>query len=135
VDVVLNSINGECITKSLELLAPGGRFVEIGKIDVWSAERIAAVRADVQYFLFDLTETLVNDPQVLGSLMTEVADDYRAGKLQPLPLQTFPLTDVAAGFRHLAQARNIGKVVITTNDILRNKPLAIHADRSYPVTG
>ncbi len=135
VDMVLNSINGECIPKSLELLAPNGRFVEIGKIDVWSRERIAEVRSDVQYFLFDLTETLANDPQLLGSLMEEVAADYSAGKLEPLPLQTFPMSDMAAGFRHLAQARNIGKVVITNNDDLVQPPIRIHADRSYLITG
>ena len=35
VDVVLNSIAGEAIAKSLSVLAPQGRFVEIGKADIY----------------------------------------------------------------------------------------------------
>ena len=34
VDVVLNSLAGDFIPKSLSTLAPGGRFLEIGKVDV-----------------------------------------------------------------------------------------------------
>jgi NADPH:quinone reductase-like Zn-dependent oxidoreductase len=47
VDVVLNSLNGDFIPKSLAALADGGRFVEIGKIDIWTAEQMAAARPDV----------------------------------------------------------------------------------------
>ena len=39
-DVVLNSLSHDnFIGRSLGLLARGGRFVEIGKRDVWSAEK------------------------------------------------------------------------------------------------
>ena len=37
VDVVLNSLAGEAIAASLRALAPGGRFLEIGKRDIWTA--------------------------------------------------------------------------------------------------
>ena len=47
VDVVLNSLNGEFIPKSLSVLATGGRFLEIGKAGIWSAAQVAAVRPDV----------------------------------------------------------------------------------------
>ena len=36
VDVVLNSLTGEALTRSLGLLAPNGRFVEIGKQDIYA---------------------------------------------------------------------------------------------------
>ena len=40
VDVVLNSLRGEFTTRSLGLLRPGGRFLEIGIRDVRSTEPI-----------------------------------------------------------------------------------------------
>jgi phthiocerol/phenolphthiocerol synthesis type-I polyketide synthase C len=36
VDVVLNSLAGEAIRRGVEILAPGGRFVELGKRDVYA---------------------------------------------------------------------------------------------------
>ena len=45
VDVVLNSLAGDLIDASLRLLAPGGRFVELGKTDVREPERVRACRA------------------------------------------------------------------------------------------
>ncbi len=35
VDIVLNSLSGEAIFKSIKCLAPYGRFVEIGKTDIY----------------------------------------------------------------------------------------------------
>src|SRR5262249_53150526 len=40
VDAVLNSLAGEFIPKSLSLLAPFGRFLEIGKTDIYNNSRI-----------------------------------------------------------------------------------------------
>ena len=36
VDVILNSLSGEAIRRGVEILAPGGRFVELGKKDVYA---------------------------------------------------------------------------------------------------
>src|SRR5690242_14735254 len=49
VTVVLNSLAGEFIERSFAVLAPGGRFVEIGKRDIWDREKVAARRPDVAY--------------------------------------------------------------------------------------
>ena len=39
VDVVLNSLAGDFIPAGMRSLAPGGRFLELGKRDIWSAAR------------------------------------------------------------------------------------------------
>ena len=70
VDVVLNSLSGldadgnEFIAKSLSTLKKGGgaRFVEIGKKDVWSAEKVKATRADIKFEIFDLLELTETQP-------------------------------------------------------------------------
>ncbi len=58
------------------------------------------------------------------------------GHLRPLPRQVFPLDNVKDAFRFMAQARHIGKIVVTqTND--KNDTLLDHisADGAYLVTG
>src|SRR6202011_79797 len=56
VDIVLNSLAGEFITKSVSVLAPGGRFLELGKRGILNREQFSSARPDCQYDAFDLGE-------------------------------------------------------------------------------
>ncbi len=40
VDIVFNSLNGEFIPKSLDVLNTKGRFIEIGKIGIWDENQV-----------------------------------------------------------------------------------------------
>ena len=60
VDVVLNSLAGEFIPRSLAVLKPGGRFLELGRTGVWSDREVAALGRGLRY-----------DVVFLGSLRTE----------------------------------------------------------------
>ena len=46
VDVVLNALTGDFIEQSVSVLKPNGRFLEIGKRDVWTPDRMAQARPD-----------------------------------------------------------------------------------------
>ena len=54
VDIVLNSLAGDFIAASVRCLAQRGRFLEIGKRDIWSQERFRGVRPDAEYHVIDL---------------------------------------------------------------------------------
>src|SRR5262249_55737161 len=56
VDVVLNSLSGEAMTRSLELLRPHGRFLEIGKTDIYQNRSLALApfQRAISYFAIDL---------------------------------------------------------------------------------
>ena len=55
VDVVLNSLTGEgFVAATVRATAPNGRFVEIAKRDIWTAEQMAAVRPDIDYEILAL---------------------------------------------------------------------------------
>jgi polyketide synthase 12/myxalamid-type polyketide synthase MxaB len=66
IDVVLNSLSGDFIAHSVELLAPGGRFMEIGKRDIWSHEQMRATRPDVLYETIALDDMITRDPWWYG---------------------------------------------------------------------
>lgn len=110
VDVVLNSLTGPFIQRSFECLAPNGRFVEIGKTDIWDAVRIAAVHATAHYTAFDLAAV---DPDRLQSILHSVVDRIETGQFAPLPARVFPLARVNDAFRWMARAQHVGKVVVT----------------------
>lgn len=137
VDVVLNSLNGEFIPKSLEVLSHNGRFVEIGKLGIWDEHQVQAYRPDVAYFPFDLLDISLEQPSLIASLLEELMAAFDQGLLKPLPHKVFPLQDVANAFRYMAQAKHIGKVVVTIPEksIAASAKPSIRADNSYLITG
>jgi acyl transferase domain-containing protein/acyl carrier protein/predicted O-methyltransferase YrrM len=133
VDIVLNSLAGEFIPASLGTLAANGRFVEIGKTDIWDAERVATIRADVRYFPVYLGDV---DPSLIQTMLREIAAAIAAGGLQPLPRHDFALASVVDAFRFMAQARHIGKIVVAhPGAAARSAAPRISADASYLITG
>jgi polyketide synthase 12/myxalamid-type polyketide synthase MxaB/epothilone polyketide synthase D len=104
-------------------------FVEIGKRDIWSAERMAAARPDVRYHAFDLGEVGLADPARLARMLDAIA----AAGLAPLPTQSFGLGEATQAFTWMAQARHVGKIVLRHPRAAST--VAVRADATYLVTG
>lgn len=133
VDAVLNSLNGEFIEASLNCLAQGGAFVEIGKIGIWTRDLMARRRPDVLYFPFDLGDEERAAPGFLGKLLGELMPRMACRELAPLPHRLLGIEQSVSAFRHVAQGRHRGKVVLAFD-----KPqhgLRIRQDGCYLVTG
>ncbi|MDE2691873.1 MAG: SDR family NAD(P)-dependent oxidoreductase [Acidobacteriota bacterium] len=133
VHVVLNSLTSEgFIEASLACLGPGGRFVEIGKRGIWSAQEMSASRPDVAYSVLDVDELKRTDPVRAGASLTRIMDRLAAGELSPLPHTVWPLCEMESAMDAMRAARHIGK------NVLRMPPLAgggLRPDRAYLVTG
>jgi len=113
VDVVLNSLNGDFIPKTLDCLGAQGRFVEIGKLGIWSAEQMSATRPDVAYHSFDLLDISLETPDLISHLLQELMTLFTQGELTPLPYTSFSAEHMVEAFRYMAQAKHVGKVVIS----------------------
>jgi acyl transferase domain-containing protein/D-arabinose 1-dehydrogenase-like Zn-dependent alcohol dehydrogenase/acyl carrier protein len=125
VDVVLNSLAGEFVDASLELLPRGGRFLEMGRTDIRDADQVAAEHRGVSYRAFDIVHL---DPELQGQILAKVLGLYEQGALTHLPLSSWDLRNAPAAFRHLREGSNIGKVVLDV-------PRAIDPERTVLITG
>jgi NADPH:quinone reductase-like Zn-dependent oxidoreductase/nucleoside-diphosphate-sugar epimerase len=130
VDVVLNSLSGDFIGASLGVLRPGGRFLELGKRGILTAEEAARLRPDVRYHAFDLGTLALADRGLLQPMLRELLAALARGELRPLPVTVFPLEQAAEAFRHMAQARHVGKIVLRPASAARVSP-----EGTYLVTG
>jgi acyl transferase domain-containing protein/acyl carrier protein len=143
VHVVLNSLAGEFIPKSLSVLGQGGRFLEIGKVDILKNSQLGMGLFDknISFFAIDLGELFVDHPELTVKLFREVMDLFASGSLKPLPVEVFPVGEASAAFRHLAQAKHIGKVVLSMRQsevLVAPSPESenpIREDGSYLITG
>ncbi len=108
-DVVLDSLAGELVDASLDLLPRGGRFIEIGKTDIRDAAAVAAAHPGVRYEAFDL---LLTRRERIGEMLTEIVALFERGVLHHLPHSTWDVRRAPDAFRFLREARHTGKIVL-----------------------
>ncbi len=142
VDVVLNALPGPFIEKGLACLAPSGRFIELGKRDIYDdrALGLKALRRNTSLHVVDLAALIDEQPELIRELMDELIALFVAGEITPPPLTVFPASRVTEAFRHFAQGRHIGKIVVDMRDphaAVRpaSTGLTLDPDGSYLVTG
>jgi acyl carrier protein len=131
VDVVLNSLGGEFMSRSLELIAPRGRFLELGKRDLFKggALPLQPFTRIISFIVIDVGPDLPG----FATLWREVAERFASGAYRPLPHTAFPLTHARDAFDFMARAKHLGKVVLAIDDLatLRSHATAARA----PVPG
>ncbi|HEY7494004.1 MAG TPA: beta-ketoacyl synthase N-terminal-like domain-containing protein, partial [Candidatus Tectomicrobia bacterium] len=118
VDVVLNSLAGEAIPKGFSILRAFGRFVELGKSDIYQNTQLGLrlLQNNLSFCVVDLEGMLRQRPAQTGALIRDILRHFAAGALNPLPFQVFSISQVESAFRHMAQARHIGKIVISLQE-------------------
>jgi acyl transferase domain-containing protein/NADPH:quinone reductase-like Zn-dependent oxidoreductase/acyl carrier protein len=141
VDVVLNSLTGAAQRAGLDLLRISGRFVELGKKDIYADARIGLFpfRRNISLHSVDIG---VLAYEHLGDILREVHELLAVGALTPTPHTTYPLGEASTAFRTLASGGHIGKLVLALPQVGDGEAVVrpddvpvVRADGSYVVTG
>jgi len=136
VDVIFNSLSGEFIDKSLAVLKPQGRFIEIGKRGIKTHAEVAAIHPQAQYAVVDLMALAEKQPDYIQSLLQDLVQQFELGALQPLVHKRFPLKQAKSAFRLMQQAKHIGKVVLDFSDAEdMGAAVKIQPQVTYLITG
>ncbi len=143
VDVILNSLPGEAIARGMGVLADYGRFLEIGKRDIYQNTRLGLqpFQKNLSFFAIDLDRVVRERPALLGSMLREIVQRVGDRKLEPLPYREWPITDGVDALRFMQHGKHIGKVVLTFRDQsvatvpAEDEPVTFRADASYLITG
>jgi acyl transferase domain-containing protein/NAD(P)-dependent dehydrogenase (short-subunit alcohol dehydrogenase family)/acyl carrier protein len=144
VDVVLNSLTGAAQRAGLELLAFAGRFVEIGKRDVYGHTRVDLYpfRRNLAFHYADLTLMSISDPEGIGALFRKVYELVGGGVLPVIERTDYLLSDAATAIRSISAAEHTGRLVLhvprtgpTRVVVPPNKAPVFRRDGSYIVTG
>lgn len=130
VDVILNSLNGEFVSNSVSILKQGGRFCEIGKLNVWDKKRFKVERPDAKFYMYDLSEI---DNKGISVLLHDIISRIKKNSISALPVKEFPIDNVEQGMRYIQQAKHIGKISLTF-DHKKEVPI-VTSDASYIITG
>lgn len=114
VDIVLNSLTGPAQRAGFELLAIGGRFVEIGKRDVYGNAQLGLFpfRNNLTFHYVDLALMTVSHPQRVGDLLRTVYRLVADDELPPAEHTVHRLADAADAIRTMSAAQHTGKLVL-----------------------
>jgi NADPH:quinone reductase-like Zn-dependent oxidoreductase/short-subunit dehydrogenase/acyl carrier protein len=128
VDVVLNSLAGEAMERSFQVVRPFGRFLELGKRDYYANARIGLrpFRRNLSYYGIDVDQLLAHRRPVAERLFHEIVQLFERGVFSPLPYRTVGSDEVREAFRLMQQSLHVGKIVITP------PPLADAGDAPAP---
>jgi polyketide synthase 5 len=144
VDIVLNSVMGAAQRAGIELLSFGGRFVEIGKRDIYADARVGLFpfRRNLTFYGLDLALMSQTHPQRIRDLLRTVYRLVADGEL-PMPQSThYPIADAATAIRVMGAAQHTGKLVLDIPREGRNLVMVppaqvpvFRGDGAYLVTG
>jgi acyl transferase domain-containing protein/NADPH:quinone reductase-like Zn-dependent oxidoreductase/SAM-dependent methyltransferase/NADP-dependent 3-hydroxy acid dehydrogenase YdfG/acyl carrier protein len=141
VDVVLNSLAGEAISRSLELLRPGGRFLELGKRDIYTSTPLGLrpFGNNIAFFGVDAYQLISSRLPQAGACFDEMAALVTDGTYRPLLHLAYPAARIGEALRALQRSRHLGKVVITFEEppplARAHPPLRLSPDTTYLITG
>ncbi|CAJ1437568.1 unnamed protein product, partial [Effrenium voratum] len=116
IDVVLNSLShDDYIGRSLALLKPGGRFVEIGKRGIWSHQQMFDARPDVMYEKIAADTMMEKEPWRYNAYLKRLKERVDQKALRPINMHIFEgMERGVQALQFLQRANNIGKVVISS---------------------
>ncbi|MFM8684280.1 MAG: MDR/SDR family oxidoreductase, partial [Chthoniobacterales bacterium] len=144
VDVVLNALAAEAIPMGLSCLAEFGRFIEIGKRDIYQNSKLPMwhLRKNASFHVVAMDAVFAGDATLTKELMAEITALVAEGKLRPLLHRSFPANRLDAAFRLMAGGRHTGKVILNFAEPfvpregeLPARPFRIDGEALYLVTG
>ncbi|RMZ88826.1 hypothetical protein DV736_g3927, partial [Chaetothyriales sp. CBS 134916] len=145
VDVVLNSLAGDSLSASWRCIAPFGRFVEIGKKDIYQNKQLSMLpfAKNASFATVDLAGIWHERPWLMRKIAEELLSLWKAGKLKvPCPLQVFEIGKVEEAFRVMQSGKGTGKIVLRMDPecivptYLRRQPrYKLCPDATYLISG
>ncbi|XP_071805669.1 uncharacterized protein [Asterias amurensis] len=121
VNVILNSLSGKLLQVGLSLLAPGGRFCEIGKRDILQGSSLP-----MSFFLENkvfhscqLDILMRQFPEEVQSVMCKVVKLFEEKKLTPIPTSVYSIANLKDTFRIMSKGSHIGKIVFEIPDAFK----------------
>lgn len=133
VDIVLNSLTSEgFIDASLSCLKKNGRFIEIGRLNIFTEEDMTRERPDVDYHVLSLDDLKRNQSEQVGVAFRSLMERFASGELVS-PLHTaWSIAEIGEAMQFMGSARHIGKNVLAMPPFAQG---GLPSDRTFLITG
>jgi polyketide synthase PksL len=116
VDVVVNSLSGDAVQKGLQLLAPGGRYIELAIAGLTTGAPIdlSHLTDNQSFHSIDVRKQMQREPAQWASEMAAMAQHLARGFAMPKIARVLALADIRRAYEQLRDRHSVGKVVVVT---------------------
>lgn len=142
VDAVINAIAGEGLYQSFRLLAPYGRFIEIGKRDIAqnTALPMSVFNRNITFAHIDIDRILRERYDLSRSLLDTIYQGFEEGFFQAMPVKVFKADEAIDAYDYVRRSQHTGKVAISYHECTvmvdeEVKQQTIDPDGTYLITG
>ncbi|MGY4708732.1 beta-ketoacyl synthase N-terminal-like domain-containing protein [Mycolicibacterium sp. CBM1] len=113
-DIVLNSLTGPARRAAIDVLAMGGRFVEIGIDNIYSERTtvLTDLRRNLAFYALDLAQLAVSHPATVAHLVATVYRLCADRSLLAPEVVRYPLADAGAAIEAFRRCSSTGRVVL-----------------------
>lgn len=144
-DVILSTSNGDMLHESIKALAPLGRIVDVGRVDVQNSMtlNLASFQKSATFSSFDLGVIVEAQPEMSQILMQSVDEHFRAGNIAPIPaILASDVSELDQALLGFSKGTHIGKLVVNfqnPDSLVKMVPPVPHAqfdpDAEYIISG
>lgn len=114
VDVLVNSLSGQLFAASIGLMAAGGRFVELGKHEIYGQGELplSFFREGRSFAAVDLDALVWRQPDAVRALWDTVARGFVTGAYHPIQTTRVNISELPSVMEQMAEGRHVGKIVV-----------------------
>lgn len=114
VDVVLESVGGDVLVKSLSCVEPLGRVVICGMSsgEHRPIDSLSLLFSNIGVIGFHIFKLMESRPEVVERAEKELLELVKEGQIRPVVGHTFKLTEAGKAHRLLASRESLGKLVL-----------------------
>jgi NADPH:quinone reductase-like Zn-dependent oxidoreductase/short-subunit dehydrogenase len=115
VDIIFNTLTDVGLELGVDLLRPFGRFLEVGKRNVYQNSMIGlrSFRHNVSFFGIDSVQLIEIFPQRVGHILATAVKGLEQRTLYPLVYRAFAASQAKRALSVIEQSHQLGKVLIT----------------------
>ena len=114
IDIVLNQLTGQFVDKTIGLMNPFGRIVEMGHRATRASSGLADALSEknISYHSVNTAELVSQRPELCAELMRELLGLFECKTLEPLPVKVFTADQATDGIAYAAEKTKANKVVV-----------------------
>ncbi|CAG2108143.1 unnamed protein product, partial [Medioppia subpectinata] len=118
VNIVLNSLAGEKLDASYECVANSGRFVEIGRYDMFQNKQLGMFDflRNIQFIGIVMDIVIMDEMDFFPDFYDWVHNNCKNGCVKPINYTLFEAKDADKAFRYMTTGKHMGKIVIKMRD-------------------
>ncbi|KAF7883709.1 uncharacterized protein EAF02_005629 [Botrytis sinoallii] len=116
IDVVLNSLSGDALIATWELIAPYGRFIELGTLDIYTNTKLpmSSFAKNVTFAAITIDSLNIERPKEFREIMLNVIDYFHRGIFHSFkPFHVISIENLKGAMRLSQSGKTSGKIVLS----------------------